>query len=404
MRCFLFTTLLLAATARNSFAQANEANEVSLDLAIVHGVYATKLCMYNTSPGLVNEQFVHINLKESNSILFMDTTDNLEYYSMFELEDGCNEALAYMFRTSVVLNDNVTAPLEVHGSNAVSIKAFQSGLSLGFAPYNLNYSLTHQLYNSSAISSLSFTFFPNETNPHAAHSASGKIYFGKPPRHIINNKPSSSCSVSSHQYWSCHLTQVNLNVDKFYPVNMPITFNTYHSNTYVPKEFLEYLSSTLFAEAFQRKLCWNGRHELERGIVCSYKLDPVDWFGERTIAFVIESAVYEKKLAEMFIPYKDAFVFELSEYNDYWNRVTKWEFGGRFLKAYTTTFDYSEKRITFYKESTADMGANVYATSNMYIANSNSNTSLLTNITLVITAIGVCCVVCAMKCHKAELE
>ena len=111
---------------------------------------------------------------------------------------------------------------------------------------------------------------------------------------------------------------------------------------------MEYLSSNLFDKAFQRKLCWNGRYEHENGIVCSYKLNPAQWFGERTIAFEIENVVYEKKVSNMFIPYKDAYVFEISEYNDYWNRMTKWEFGGRFLKSYTTTFDYSAQRIIFY--------------------------------------------------------
>ena len=395
MCCFILTTILFIGIIGNTFTHVNE---VSLDLAIVHGVYATKLTLYNTSPHLVNEQFVHINLKGSNSILFMDTIDNLVYYSMFELDDGTTEALAYMFRASIVLNENVTAPLEIHGSNSVSIKAFQTGLSLGVAPYNLNYSLTHQLYNSSIISSLSFTFYPNETNPHAVYSPNGKIYFGTPPKYIINNKPSSSCSLSSNQYWSCHLTRVTFNEDTSYPVNTPITFNTYHSNTYAPKEFLDYLSSTVFAEAFQRKLCWNGRYELERGIVCSYKLNLVQWFGEQTIAFEIENAVYEKKLVNMFIPYKDAYVFEISEYNDYWNRMTQWEFGGRFLKSYTTTFDYDAKRITFYKESsTVDINVN------MYVIN-NKSTSLLTNITLLITMIGIVCVAFIMKHHKGELE
>lgn len=400
MCCFILTTLLILTTIRNTVTHVNE---VSLDLTIVHGVYATKLTMYNTSPQLVNEQFVHINLKESNSILFMDDMNNLKHYNMFELEDDINEALAYMFKTNVILNDNVTVPLEVHGSDSTSIKAFQTGLSFGVAPFNLNYSLTHQLYNKGIISSLMFTFYPNETNHLAVYSPNGKIYFGNPPQYIINNKPSSSCSLSSNQYWSCYLTRItfNNNTNTFFTVNSHITFNTYHSNTYAPKEFLEYLSSNLFDKAFQRKLCWKGRYEHENGIVCSYKLNPVQWFGERTIAFEIENVVYEKKVSNMFIPYKDAYVFEISEYNDYWNRMTKWEFGGRFLKSYTTTFDYSAQRITFYNNEHTNI--QVDTNINMYVIN-NTNTSLLTNITLLITMIGVVCVVYTMKCNKAELE
>jgi hypothetical protein len=155
----------------------------------------------------------------------------------------------------------------------------------------------------------------------------------------------------------------------------------------------------VFDNAIQHKLCWKGRYEHESGIVCSYKLNPVQWFAEQTIAFEIENAVYEKKIVNMFIPYKDAYVFEISEYNDYWNRMTNWEFGGRFLKSYTTTFDYNTKRITFYKEHFTVDANNLH----MYVIHS-INTSLLTNITLLITMIGIVCVAFTMKHHKIELE
>ena len=324
--------------------------ELSLNLTINYGVYGTNIKFFNINTQELNEQYVLLNLQEYITILCLNPLGGLEPYDSYMIEDDDFTPIKILnFKVGLYLDNDKSININIDGSDSSIIKNFETGIALSFPKNDLNYSITHQLYNNKQIDHLSFTLFPGYSQ-NKILKQTGKIYFGKPPSNLIKNKLFSRCKISDIDYWTCKGNEILImghsSNPLSFPINANISFDTHNGFTYVPKEFIFYLKDTVFKEMYEKQLCWDGKHLSQNGIVCSFKIN-MEIFKGIKLSLVIDGFHFESEIQEMFVQYGENFIFEFVYYYS-WLVNYNWNFGGLFLQRYITTFDYEEKMITFY--------------------------------------------------------
>lgn len=334
--------------------QTNE--EITLKLNIENGKYGTFLKLYNTNPSENQEHYAQINLRDELTFLFIQPISYLQYYSKAatDMNEDFYEGylVSYSINAGILLDNNITSRIDIFGTDFRSSKDYIRGLCFGYHYYQLNQSLTHQLYKEKQINKLSFTFHPGEgfTNMNKLYKPNGKLYFGDIPYNLIRNKLSSSCKVQSTKVWDCFMSEMyirqnNKNVINF-NLNTEIGFNSYYGWTFATKDFMEYLENNIFKDLMKNKFCWKEQKDKIKGIMCGYMID-INMFKEIEIVFVIDNYEYKQKISEMFVPYDNGLMFEII-YPENMLSKGEWILGGYFLQRYITTFDYENKMITFY--------------------------------------------------------
>ena len=334
--------------------QTNE--EITLKLNIENGKFGTFLKLFNNNPNENKEHYVQINLRDELTFLFLQPITYLQHYAKAatDMNEDYYEGylVSYSINAGLLLDNNITSRIDVFGTDFRSGKDYIRGLCFGYNFYQLNQSITHQLYKEKQIHKLSFTFYPGEgfTDMNKQYKPNGKIYFGEIPYHLIRNKVSSSCKVQSSKMWNCfmsevHIRQFNKEIVNF-KMNTQIGFNIYYGWSFATMDFMEYLETNIFKELIQNKFCWKEQKNKIKGIMCGYMID-VNAFNGMDIVFVIDNNEFKQKISEMFIPYDNGLMFEIVFPE---NLISKgeWIVGGYFMQRYITTFDYENKMITFY--------------------------------------------------------
>lgn len=335
--------------------QTNE--EITLKLNIENGKYGTFLKLYNTNPSDHKEHYAQINLRDELTFLFIQPISYLHHYAKAatDMNEDFYEGylVSYSINAGILLDNNISSRIDIFGTDFRSGKDYIRGLCFGYHYYQLNQSLTHQLYKENQIHKLSFTFHPGEgfTTMNKLYKPNGKIYFGDIPYHLIRNKLSSSCKVQSTKVWDCFMSKMYIrhNNNKIvvnFNLNTQIGFNSYYGWTFATKDFMEYLEDNIFKDLMINKFCWKEQKDKIKGIMCGYMID-INMFNEMEIVFVIDNYEYKQKISEMFVPYDNGLMFEIV-YPENMLSKGEWILGGYFLQRYITTFDYENKMITFY--------------------------------------------------------
>lgn len=207
-------------------------------------------------------------------------------------------------------------------------------LALGLIFENENYSFIHLLYRQGTIENLQFWLIPEKRY----NRRTGTIYFGGVPDFIFSQiRKKGVCSVAGKRNWSCDMSKIAIKNYEY--INTYETlFNPSVKEIYAPKDFIVFLSQTVFADSFLEDKCSVELLKGNKGIVCDKEV--LDKYTE--ISFVMGKYQYVFKLKSFF-----ECVQLVCEGIIYENRKNEWVFGSQFLEYFYSSFDYEEKSISF---------------------------------------------------------
>lgn len=276
-----------------------------------------------------------------------------------------NESTSYNYIQTITLNFSFTSAVAEQATETVfvdrkSITNFPFYLidnseyftirygSLGLAHIfdNSSYSLIHQLYNQQYISKLSFGFQPTT-------KSNGYFYIGGLPSVTKNNTHTAYCKAKHNDInWSCSLTKVyfdhyyphnNTNITHVFPNDNYSYFQSSESKIFAPKDFINYLSETLFKTLLEKQDCFYENAPQFGMIYCSFIQ-----FNFSMVNFVFDSHSYKIDINDLFYCQNKRCEFDIL--SNKWN-ANSWIFGTSFLKHFSSEFDYEKHKISFYSPS-----------------------------------------------------
>ena len=217
-----------------------------------------------------------------------------------------------------------------------AIRSFDS-FPLGFSVHNKSFSIIDYLYQKKYIERLAFGLqYNNDTQ-------SGAIHFGGIPDEAITPYQQRCKVIEGYSSWGCNLTQVIFDNKVFQNVNYSF-FQSNQEFLYAPKEFMNYINSTVFTPYIKNETCYIASiNEDIASFNCeceSIKSFPSFHFIFGEIAFTLNSSqLFDFNTNEC------VFIVQLNEINN-----TEWIFGVKFLNNYISLYDYENKDITFYSK------------------------------------------------------
>ena len=148
------------------FLNIQNYEDITFKLNIENGKFGTFLKLFNSNPNDNKEHYVQINLRDDLTFLFLQPINYLQYYAKAatDMNEDYYEGflVSYSINAGMLLDNNVTSRVDLFGTDFRSGKEYIRGLCFGYTFYQLNQSITHQLYQDKTIDKLSFTFYPGE--------------------------------------------------------------------------------------------------------------------------------------------------------------------------------------------------------------------------------------------------
>ena len=214
-------------------------------------------------------------------------------------------------------------------------------LSLG---QNSRYSIVNMLYNQGCIRKRRFSFLGQFI---LEDYTRGKVIFGE-LRDETKNLKNFTCDINANvSKWSCYVKRISfMNKEKeySYDVNNIVVFRTTENYIRVPQSFFEFLEKNVFDDYFIRKECLFLQFKDRSHIECKCnKIDDIFLI----LHFDDNKAI---KLSKQFLfqQFSAQCVFQVaSNFNS-----DEWVLGSFFIKKFISTFDYDERRVTFFTNNT----------------------------------------------------
>lgn len=218
--------------------------------------------------------------------------------------------------------------------------AFTGGcISLTYQHENQKYSLVHQLYKHKLIDHLSFSFADGAQEK-------GIITFGGITDDIIiKNKYKGFCNVKDKPYWSCDLHSISNGIYTYYNSDS-MMFQSGESDIHIPKEFFEFLKSTVFKKYLENEECALYKFTIDYVIRCNEEvletLPPFKFLiGNYQIEIphnMLFTDMFDKKQLRFFQPRTD--------------QEHLWIIGMPFFRSNDVLFDYENKTVSFFGNNT----------------------------------------------------
>lgn len=195
----------------------------------------------------------------------------------------------------------------------------------------------------------------------------GILYLGRISNKVKSDKNKSYCKANDQndKRWNCKLDSVHINNTNIVYINtFPLFFDTIIPHIKAPKDFIDFL----WGKSFFPSECNNGT-EADDSIscVCS-SISSVNGFSLKIGDFSHEFRV------------KDLFkrTYKHCQFNIKPNREgNEWILGIAFIRRYNTSFDYDNKKISFYSiDRVSDYG-------NPYVVAMSSHKGLILSIVMI---------------------
>lgn len=211
-------------------------------------------------------------------------------------------------------------------------------LSFALLPEENEFSFIHQLASKGIIAKKQISFEPISIKI-------GRIIYGELPKMYINNKHVYLCK-SYNNYWGCPLDRVTIGNDTYiYENKEKSLFDTLDKFWYVPKNFFNFITKTVFDKYIKKKACW--LKEDKTGSIQFYQCQCSELRDFPYIHFFFVGHAFTMTTYLLF-DYDGQYCESLIHYSIGDN---KWIFGTRFVHSFLTNFDYDKKMITFYTSS-----------------------------------------------------
>ena len=228
---------------------------------------------------------------------------------------------------------------------------YNFGISFALKPQNETFSLIHQFKNKGYTNKNILTFQPTTEK-------GGFLYMGDIPDEISYKSNKGECTVNG-DVWGCDLFFIYFanqsnnkkNIKYNYINYYDAIFDSGEDFIYAPTEYLDYLKSSVFKEQFQAGECGYISHLSYNSIECTNS--PNLWKNLPTyINFVLGNYIYSINTTKLFydcgMNLMRLIIVEKTE-GSYKERQ-KWIFGASFMHNYISSFDFDEKKITFYSD------------------------------------------------------
>ena len=297
---------------------------------------------------------------------YIDKQILLDIESDYNIIDACNNQIFYssskklIYRLEVQYKE-VSTMSELYSDR---IRFPSSGLKIGNFHYqklsykpqldvstlslslgqNSRYSIVNMLYKQGCIRKKRFSFLGQFI---LEDYTRGKVIFGE-LREETKNLQNFSCDIKSNvTKWSCYVKRisfVNKEKEYSYDVNNIVVLRTTENYIRVPVRFFEVLEKKIFNEYFIRKDCLFLQFKDSSHIECKCNtIDDIVLF----LHFDENKAI---KLSKKFLfkQFSSQCVFQVASHL----KNNEWVLGSFFLKKFITTFDYDERRVTFYTNNT----------------------------------------------------
>ena len=219
--------------------------------------------------------------------------------------------------------------------------------AFAFKPETPEQSLTHLLYNSKLISTLSFGLT-------SIYNKGGSVYFGGFPDKIRSKHPFNITVpvVLNSNFWEIELYSITLNKttkkgNEYLIINQnnKISLQSIHNYIYAPKKIMEYLNNSFFDELLTNNIC-NYHPDLHHFTCDCYIVNDFPQIKfvlnyKRTVLFLDKTLFYDRVLDNSVCEFliKENII-------DPFN----WEIGNVFLEKHFVEFNYETKAITFLKD------------------------------------------------------
>ena len=216
-------------------------------------------------------------------------------------------------------------------------------LSFALNPDDKEMSVMHQVYNKKLINRMIFSMG-------ALGNKSFYMYLGGVPPVVSYAGRRGECDVIGNS-WGCSLNEIffedvfenkkNKKILSYRLNNKIAVFSTDTRKIQVTSDYFNFLKESLFKEAFDKKLC--KVYNNQRNILCENAkiiFDSLPSF----ITFVFDSvslSIHKEHLVD-----DKEFVFELKDESN--NNNNEWIFGIKFIQLFFMSFDYEQKKISFY--------------------------------------------------------
>ena len=323
-------------------------------LTINYDNIMNSLCTYTSIGNSKSFTFLDINLKSqisfttprhfdkdastSKSVIKSDINCNIYSYGICKCE---------LISDSVIF-ENVNFTL--HNFNFYLLEKgtnIYDSFAFAFKPETPEQSLTHLLYNSKQISSLSFGLT-------SIYNKGGNVYFGGFPDKIRSKHPFNITIpiVLNSNFWEIELyaitfnkTTKNGNEHLTINQNNKILFQSVHNYIYAPKNIIKYLNNSFFDELVTNNIC--DYHPTLHHFTCDcYAVNDFPQIKfvltyKRTVLFLGKTLFYDRVLDNSYCEFliKENLI-------DPFN----WEIGNAFLENHFVEFNYDTKTITLLKD------------------------------------------------------
>ena len=244
-----------------------------------------------------------------------------------------------------------------HVKTNIRFEGKYHGISFALTPKNTSFSLMHELKRTNQIKEMIYTIYPDKSRVFGE----GVFYLGGVPSIATSKKYKYEFEVKG-EYWGIDLHYVYFTNDSTSPTllwtNKNYTFGAFQageSQIYAPMEFIEFLRDTLFKQLFNNGYCKMGsiNYISSIGIECS---DDNKIFNTlpNSINFVLGDKVFQIELQNLFFIYKGDDGKMKKRLNILNNGKNQWSLGLSFIEGYVTSYNYDNKKITFYTDLLLD--------------------------------------------------
>ena len=287
----------------------------------------------------------------SNSINRGKLNPNKTLYETDTTQSGSNYTRILKYGTIKLANfDASIFYYEIPEKSVPYIDAYD-GLTFALNPANESFSIMHLLKKEAQIKKMSYAF-----DPMANESHQGVFYLGGLPGGVIKNKFKGKCKVSGDE-WGCHLNYIYFegNESMIYKNKHKALFQSAFKAITAPREYMNYLTSTVFKKYIHDGFCYVDKNYYSDYIIsCKNAQYVYDTFPSH-LNFVFDNIILTipKNQILYFPNYKTYDRVVCNIYTDLNEELQSiWTFGDHFLSNYITEFNYEDREVIFYSNST----------------------------------------------------
>lgn len=215
----------------------------------------------------------------------------------------------------------------VNSSKYKGIKTLRDSLSFAYKTIDNPDSMMSQLIIHNLIDKYKISFIDS------------KIYFGEYPFSLEESLHKGECDIA-HNEWGCYLNNIYYNNKLLYKTNAYARINANDNKILVPKDFFKLLAEKILYHQIEGKTCTLYENKGVPYYLCycgSVMGFPKMKFGLGKYFYEFDSKAFFEEM--------DGFCFLLFEENKNDNGFV---LGESFLKKFSETFDFDNKKIEFY--------------------------------------------------------